>query len=351
MTSIQKPPVRHPGLPRNALGLTTRDYEGGMSTLCAGCGHDSITAALIQAVWELDVPPHKAAKLSGIGCSSKTTAYFMRQSHGFNAVHGRMPAVASGAHAANRELVCIGISGDGDSLSIGLGQMCHAIRRNVDMLYVIENNGVYGLTKGQFSASADVGSKSKRGEPNVQPPIDPVLLAITLGATFVARAFSGDKTQLVPILKAGLTHRGFALVDVISPCVTFNDHEASTKSYRFTRGHRHEVAPVDFIPITHEIAAASQPGAAMSVTMHDGSVVRFRAVDGGYDPTNRDAAYAHIRRLQGQGEVVTGLLYLDQSAQDMHGVNGTVQEPLTRVPYEQLCPGSAALDALQQEYR
>jgi 2-oxoglutarate ferredoxin oxidoreductase subunit beta len=219
------------------------------------------------------------------------------------------------------------------------------------MLYVIENNGVYGLTKGQFSASADVGSKSKRGEPNVQPPIDPVLLAITLGATFVARAFSGDKTQLVPILKAGLTHRGFALVDVISPCVTFNDHEASTKSYRFTRGHRHEVAPVDFIPITHEIAAASQPGAAMSVTMHDGSVVRFRAVDGGYDPTNRDAAYAHIRRLQGQGEVVTGLLYLDQSAQDMHGVNGTVQEPLTRVPYEQLCPGSAALDALQQEYR
>jgi 2-oxoglutarate ferredoxin oxidoreductase subunit beta len=351
MTSIQKPPVRHPGLPRNALGLTTRDYEGGMSTLCAGCGHDSITAALIQAVWELNVPPHKAAKLSGIGCSSKTTAYFMRQSHGFNAVHGRMPAVASGAHAANRELVCIGISGDGDSLSIGLGQLCHAIRRNVDMLYVIENNGVYGLTKGQFSASADIGSKSKRGEPNVQPPIDPVLLAITLGATFVARAFSGDKTQLVPILKAGLTHRGFALVDVISPCVTFNDHEASTKSYRFTRGHRHEVAPVDFIPITHEIAASLPPGAPMSVTMHDGSVVRFRAVEEGYDPTNRDAAYAHIRRLQSQGEVVTGLLYLDENAQDMHGVNGTVEGPLTQVPYEQLCPGSAALNALQQEYR
>ena len=351
MTSIQKPPVRHPGLPRNALGLTMRDYEGGMSTLCAGCGHDSITTAIIQAVWELNVPPHQAAKLSGIGCSSKTTAYFMRQSHGFNAVHGRMPAVASGAHAANRELVCIGISGDGDSLSIGLGQLCHAIRRNVDMLYLIENNGVYGLTKGQFSASADIGSKSKRGESNVQPPIDPVLLAITLGATFVARAFSGDKTQLVPILKAGLAHRGFALVDVISPCVTFNDHEASTKSYRFTRGHRHEVAPVDFIPITHEIAASSQPGDAMSVTMHDGSVVRFRAVDEGYDPTSRDAAYAHIRRLQSQGEVVTGLLYIDQSAQDMHGVNGTVEEPLTRVPYEQLCPGSAALNALQQEYR
>jgi 2-oxoglutarate ferredoxin oxidoreductase subunit beta len=351
MTSIQKPPVRHPGLPRNTLGLTTRDYEGAMSTLCAGCGHDSITAAIIQAVWELDLPPHRAAKLSGIGCSSKTTAYFMRQSHGFNAVHGRMPAVASGVHAANRELVCIGISGDGDSLSIGLGQLCHAIRRNVDMLYVIENNGVYGLTKGQFSASADVGSKSKRGEPNVQPPIDPVLLALTLGATFVARGFSGDKGQLVPILKAGLSHRGFALIDVISPCVTFNDHEASTKSYRHTRGHRHEVAPVDFIPVTHEIAAAVAPGSAMRVTMHDGSVVRFRAVGEDYDPTNREAAYAHIRRLQSQREVVTGLLYIDQSAPDMHGVNATVDEPLTRMPYEQLCPGSAALAALQEEYR
>jgi 2-oxoglutarate ferredoxin oxidoreductase subunit beta len=351
MTSIQKPPVRHPGLPRNALGLTTRDYEGAMSTLCAGCGHDSITAAIIQSVWELDLPPHRAAKLSGIGCSSKTTAYFMRESHGFNAVHGRMPAVASGAHAANRELVCIGISGDGDSLSIGLGQMCHAIRRNVDMLYVIENNGVYGLTKGQFSASADVGSKSKRGEPNAQPPIDPVLLAITLGATFVARGFSGDKTQLVPILKAGLTHRGFALVDVISPCVTFNDHETSTKSYRFTRGHRHELAPVDFVPVTREIAASIEPGVTMRVTMHDGSVVKFRAVGEDYDPTNRDAAYAHIRRLQGQGEVVTGLLYIDASAPDMHAVNGTVDEPLTRVPSEQLCPGSAALEALQDEYR
>jgi 2-oxoglutarate ferredoxin oxidoreductase subunit beta len=351
MTSIQKPPVRHPGLPRNALGLTTRDYEGAMSTLCAGCGHDSITAAIIQAVWELDLPPHRAAKLSGIGCSSKTTAYFMRQSHGFNAVHGRMPAVASGVHAANRELVCIGISGDGDSLSIGLGQLCHAIRRNVDMLYVLENNGVYGLTKGQFSASADIGSKSKRGEPNAQPPIDPVLLAMTLGATFVARGFSGDKAQLVPILKAGLAHRGFALVDVISPCVTFNDHEASTKSYRFTRGHRHELAPVDFIPVTHEIAAAGAPGSAIRVTMHDGSVVRFRAVSEDYDPTNRDAAYAHIRRLQSQGEVVTGLLYIDGSAPDMHGVSGTIDAPLTQVPYEQLCPGSAALQALQDEYR
>src|SRR5262245_27455693 len=245
MTSIQKPPVRHPSLRQNALGLTTRDYEGSMSTLCAGCGHDSVTAALVQAFWELEIPPHRAAKLSGIGCSSKTTAYFMKQSHGFNSVHGRMPSIASGANAANRDLIYIGISGDGDSLSIGLGQLAHVIRRNVNMLYVLENNGVYGLTKGQFSASADVGSKSKRGEANVQPPIDPVLMALTLGATFVARSFSGDKKQLVPILKAGLKHNGFALIDVISPCVSFNDHDGSTKSYRFTREHHREVAPVD----------------------------------------------------------------------------------------------------------
>ncbi|MEO7362223.1 MAG: 2-oxoacid:ferredoxin oxidoreductase subunit beta, partial [Gemmatimonadaceae bacterium] len=235
MTSIAKPPVRHPSLHKNALGFTVRDYEGAMSTLCAGCGHDSVTAALVHAFWELDLPPHRAAKMSGIGCSSKTTAYFMRQSHGFNSVHGRMPSVTSGANAANRDLTYIGISGDGDSLSIGLGQLSHAIRRNVNMLYVIDNNGVYGLTKGQFSASADIGSTSKKGEANVQPPIDPVLLALTLGATFVARSFSGDKTQLVPIIKAGLKHNGLALIDIISPCVTFNDHEGSTKSYKFTR--------------------------------------------------------------------------------------------------------------------
>ncbi|MGE5731096.1 MAG: 2-oxoacid:ferredoxin oxidoreductase subunit beta, partial [Gemmatimonas sp.] len=244
MTSITKPPVHHPSLPKNALGLTRREYEGAMSTLCAGCGHDSVTAALVQALWELDLPPHRVAKMSGIGCSSKTTAYFLRQSHGFNGVHGRMPALATGANAANKDLAYIGISGDGDSLSIGLGQLCHAIRRNVNMLYVLENNGVYGLTKGQFSASADIGSKSKRGEANVQPPIDPVLLALTLGATFVARSFSGDKTQLVPILKAAMRHNGFAIVDVISPCVSFNDHETSTKSYRYTRNHYHEIAPV-----------------------------------------------------------------------------------------------------------
>jgi 2-oxoglutarate/2-oxoacid ferredoxin oxidoreductase subunit beta len=351
MTSIPKPPVRHPSLATNAIGLTKRDYEGAMSTLCAGCGHDSVTAALVQAFWELALPPHRAAKLSGIGCSSKTTAYFMRQSHGFNGVHGRMPALVAGANAANRGLTYIGISGDGDSLSIGLGQLSHAIRRNVDMLYVLENNGVYGLTKGQFSASADVGSKSKRGEANVQTPIDPVLLALTLGATFVARSFSGDKAQLVPIIKAGLRHRGLALIDVISPCVSFNDHEASTKSYRHTRQHYHEVAPVDFVPLRHDIAAEAAPAGVTSVTMHDGSIVRFRRVADEYDPTDRDAAYAFVRAHQARGEIVTGLLYIDEGAPDMHAVYGTVDQALVDLPWEELCPGRAALAELMREYR
>src|SRR3954464_1594617 len=263
MTSIAKPPVRHPSLPTNALGLTKRGSEGAMSTLCAGCGHDSVTAALVQALWELDLPPHRAAKMSGIGCSSKTTASFLKQSHGFNSVHGRMPALATGANAANRALTYIGISGDGDSLSIGLGQMCHAVRRNVNMLYVIENNGVYGLTKGQFSASADVGSKSKRGGANRSSPIDPVMLALTLGATFVARSFSGDKAQLVPLLKAGLSHKGFALIDVISPCVTFNDHEGSTKSYLHTRKHLLQLVQADFVPPAREITADYDEGASV----------------------------------------------------------------------------------------
>src|SRR6201981_1146838 len=246
MPSISKPIAVHPSLHRNAIGLNLRDYEGAMSTLCAGCGHDSITAAITRALWELSIEPHMIAKLSGIGCSSKTPTYFVSGAHGFNSAHGRMAAIATGANAANRELTYIGISGDGDSLSIGLGHLCHAIRRNVNMLYVIENNGVYGLTKGQFSASADVGSKSKRGEANRMSPVDPVQLALRRGSTFVARSFSGDKEQLVPILKAAIAHRGFALVDVISPCVTFNDHNGSTKSYLYTRKHELKATETDF---------------------------------------------------------------------------------------------------------
>jgi len=351
MTYITKPNVRHPSLPKNRLGLTTRDYEGVMSTLCAGCGHDSITAAIIQAVFDLSIEPHRVAKMSGIGCSSKTPTYFLGESHGFNSVHGRMPAIATGANAGNRDLICIGVSGDGDSLSIGLGQLCHAIRRNVDMLYLIENNGVYGLTKGQFSASADVGTKSKRGEENVQPPIDPVFLALSLGATFVARSFSGDKAQLVPILKAGLQHRGFALVDIISPCVAFNDHEGSTKSYLYTREHALPLVVADFVPAADEITTSYEPGSVNSVTLHDGSVVRFRKVPESYDPTDRDAVYSYLREREHSGEVVTGLLYIDPSGKDMHATLRTVERPLAAVPFDELCPGAAALEEIQEGFR
>lgn len=357
MTHIAKPRVFHPSLEKNELGLTRRDYEGAMSTLCAGCGHDSVTAALIEAIWELGVPPHRAGKMSGIGCSSKTPAYFLSESHGFNSVHGRMPSVSTGANAANRDLTYIGISGDGDSLSIGLGQMCHAVRRNLNLLYVIENNGVYGLTKGQFSASADVGSKSKRGVPNEQPPIDPVLLSLTIGATFVARGFSGDKGQLVPIFKAAIRHPGLAMVDVISPCVTFNDHVGSTKSYAYTREHFREateaafVGPADFVPEREEITADIAPGETREVRMHDGSVVRFRQTSEDYDPTDRDAAYAYVRELQATQEVPTGLLFMDPDSRDHHEVMGTVERPLWDLPFEDLCPGSERLESLMQNYR
>src|SRR5438309_708770 len=298
MPSIAKPLVPLLDLPRNELGLTQREYEGAMSTLCAGCGHDSITAALVRALWELDLQPHMIAKLSGIGCSSKTTAYFAGAAHGFNSVHGRMAAIATGAAAANRELLYVGVSGDGDSLSIGLGQLLHAMRRNVHMLYIIENNGVYGLTKGQFSASADVGSRLKHGETNTLAPIDAVAVGLSLGATFLARSFSGDKEQLVPILKAAAMHRGFALVDVISPCVTFNDHDGSTKSYAHTREHLHEVDDVDFVPLRKEISMPPDAGATPEVRLHDGSVIRFRRIDGNYDPTDKDRAYSYLRERQ-----------------------------------------------------
>ncbi len=351
MTSIAKPKIVHQGLKRNALGLTVRDYEGSMSTLCAGCGHDSITAAIVQAFFELDIPPHGVAKMSGIGCSSKTPAYFLSASHGFNSVHGRMPSIATGANAANRELHLIGVSGDGDSLSIGLGQFMHALRRNLDMLYIIENNGVYGLTKGQFSASADVGSKAKRGEVNKQPPIDPVQIALALGGTFVARSFSGDKEQLVPLIKAGIRHSGFALLDVLSPCVTFNDHEDSTKSYAHAREFNHPAIHADFVPPASAIHASYAEGEVLPVDLHDGSRVLLRKVASGYNCGNRGEAIEYIRARQRAGELVTGLLYIDESEPDLHGVSGTTKLPLTRLPYEVLCPGADALAALQKRFR
>jgi 2-oxoglutarate ferredoxin oxidoreductase subunit beta len=351
MTYIAKPKVHHPALQKNAIGLTRRDYEGAITTLCAGCGHDSITAAIIQAFWDLSIEPYKVAKLSGIGCSSKTPAYFLREAHGFNGVHGRMPALVTGANAANRDVIYIGISGDGDSLSIGIGQLCHAIRRNVNVLYVLENNGVYGLTKGQFSASADPGSTSKKGEENTMSAIDGCLLALTLGATFVARAFSGDKAQLVPILKAGLTHKGFAFVDVISPCVTFNDHEGSTKSYAYTREKNVEVVQADFVPPAHAITTEYDAGAVRNVMLHDGSWVRLHKVAEDYDPTDRDRSYTYIRESHKEGEIVTGLLYLSPDSIDLHEQSNTVMMPLVQVPYEDLCPGSEELAKLQRRFR
>lgn len=351
MSYIKKPTVRHPKMAVNALGLTPRDYEGTMSTLCAGCGHDSVTSALIQAFFELDVEPHKVAKLSGIGCSSKTPAYFVSEAHGFNSVHGRMPAIAAGANAANQDLLYVGISGDGDSLSIGLGQFCHAVRRNVNMLYVLENNGVYGLTKGQFSASADIGTKSKGGVINEQGPIDPVNVALTLGATFVARSFSGDKQQLVPIVKAAFRHKGFAFVDVISPCVTFNDHQGSTKSYAHTRFHNHEVIETDFVPLRAEIKTAYAEGTTRAVTMHDGSVLHLRKVAEEYDPTDRAAVIEYLGKVVARGEVPTGLLYLAEAGHDMHGFSGTVDTPLVDLDYADLCPGSSTLAEIQKEWR
>jgi len=351
LPSIAKPVARHPSLERNELGLTVRDYEGAMSTLCAGCGHDSITAAIVRTLWEISMPPHRLAKMSGIGCSSKTPAYFVYGAHGFNSAHGRMPAISTGAIAANRALTYIGVSGDGDSLSIGIGHMCHAIRRNIKMVYLIENNGVYGLTKGQFSASADVGSKSKRGEANRMSPIDPVMLGLSIGATFVARSFSGDKEQLVPIMKAAFAHRGLALIDVISPCVTFNDHAGSTKSYLYTRKHEARATETDFVPAAREIVASISRQGVTSVTMHDGSVVNFRSVPEGYDPTDRQKVMTYLQERQNSGEIVTGLLFADETVADLHEMNNTCDSPLSQLPYAKLCPGAEALDRLQEEFR
>ena len=351
MSYISKPKVSHPNLPRNKLGLTARDYEGTVSTLCAGCGHDSVTAAIIQAIFELDVEPHLLAKMSGIGCSSKTPAYFVSESHGFNSVHGRMPSVTTGANAANRELMYIGVSGDGDSLSIGAGQFVHAIRRNLNMCYIIENNGVYGLTKGQFSASADIGSKPKKGQANQQEPIDPVSTALALGATYIARSFSGDREQLVPLIQGALMHNGFALVDIISPCVTFNDHEGSTKSYAHTRQFYHHVVDTDFIPPAEEIKIAYDEGSAMPIELHGGSKIVLRKIDNDYDPTSRAASFKYLRERFNAGEITTGLLYIDESRKEMHELMGNVETPLSQLALDTLNPGSEELKKILSGYR
>jgi 2-oxoglutarate ferredoxin oxidoreductase subunit beta len=351
MTYLAKPRLHHPDLPKNRLGHTHRDYEGTVSTLCAGCGHDSISAAIIQAFFELDVPPHKVAKLSGIGCSSKTPTYFLGNSHGFNSVHGRMPSVLTGANLANRELIYLGVSGDGDSASIGLGQFAHSMRRGVNMVYIVENNGVYGLTKGQFSATADKGSKSKRGAINNDQPIDMIMLALQLGASFVARSFSGDKTQLTPLIKAAVQHRGAAFLDVISPCVAFNNHAGSTKSYDFVREHNESVNRLDFMPQRAEITADYAPGSLHEVRQHDGSVLRLRKLHEDYDPGDRIAAMDYLQRRHADGEIVTGLLYLDPDASDLHVALNTVETPLNQLGASDLIPGAAALEKFNATLR
>jgi 2-oxoglutarate ferredoxin oxidoreductase subunit beta len=351
MTYLVKPRLHHPDLPKNTVGHTRRDYEGRISTLCAGCGHDSISAAIIQACWETNIEPHKVAKLSGIGCSSKTPDYFLGNSHGFNSVHGRMPSVATGANLANRELLYLGVSGDGDSASIGLGQFAHCMRRGVNMVYIVENNGVYGLTKGQFSATADKGSKSKRGIANSDEPIDMVGLALQLGASFVARSFSGDKHQLVPLIKAAIEHKGAAFIDVVSPCVAFNNHAGSTKSYDYVREHNEAVNRLDFISGREEITADYAPGTVTTVTQHDGSVLRLRKLDPEYDATDRLKAMDYIQQHHARGEVVTGLLYVDPESSDLHEHLNTVNAPLNRLSERELCPGSVALEKINASLR
>ncbi|HEX2012287.1 MAG TPA: 2-oxoacid:ferredoxin oxidoreductase subunit beta, partial [Roseateles sp.] len=325
-----------------AVGYTRRDYEGKVSTLCAGCGHDSISAAIIQACWELDIEPHRVAKLSGIGCSSKTPDYFLGASHGFNTVHGRMPSVLTGANLANRELLYLGVSGDGDSASIGLGQFAHAIRRGVNMVYIVENNGVYGLTKGQFSATADRGSVAKKGATNNDAAIDLVSLALQLGATYVARGFSGDKGQLVPLIEGAIGHGGAAFIDVVSPCVAFNNHAGSTRSYDYVREHNEAVNRIDFMDLALE-QAASGDEAVILVPQPDGGQMRLRRVRPDYDPTDRIGAMNQVAALQAAGEIATGLLFVDPQARDMHRGLNTVAAPLNRLGERELCPGAAAL--------
>ena len=351
MTYIEKPRLHHKALQTNKVGFTRRDYEGRISTLCAGCGHDSISAALIQACFELDIEPHRVAKLSGIGCSSKTPDYFLGNSHGFNSVHGRMPSVLTGANLANRDLIYLGVSGDGDSASIGLGQFAHCVRRGVNMVYICENNGVYGLTKGQFSATADKGSKSKAGGINSDSPIDLCSLALVLGASFVARSFSGDKKQLVPLIKAAIAHQGPAVLDVISPCVQFNNHAGSTKSFEFVRAHNEAVNRIDFVPARAEIKVDYEPGTATMVRQHDGSVLKLMKLNGDYNPSDRAAAMKFLQEHEELGEVVTGLIYVDESASDLHENIGTVSQPLNALSEKDLCPGIATLAEINAEYR
>jgi 2-oxoglutarate ferredoxin oxidoreductase subunit beta len=349
MSTTATPPA--PPKKVNRIGLEIATYKGSKSTLCAGCGHNAISERIIEAFYEMGVEPHRVAKLSGIGCSSKSPAYFLGASHGFNAVHGRMPSIATGTMLANHTLVAIGVSGDGDTASIGIGQFVHLMRRNLPVIYIIEDNGVYGLTKGQFSATADIGSKLKTGVVNDLPPIDTCALAIQLGATYVARSFSGDKRQLLALLEGAVAHRGTSMLDVISPCVTFNDHEGSTKSYSYVKDHDEPLADISFVPFFQDIAVDYEPGTATEITLHDGSRIILKKLGEDYDPTNKVGALRVLTEAHDKGEVVTGLFYVDTKRENFLDQLNVVDEPLATLPESRVRPPREVLDELMEELR
>jgi len=349
--SYARPKFRHPDLPKNQLGFTLDYYEGSLSTLCAGCGHDSISASIVQACFEMNIEPHRVAKMSGIGCSSKTPAYFLSNSHGFNSVHGRMPSVATGANLANKELTYLGVSGDGDTASIGMGQFVHAVRRNLNMVYIVMNNGCYGLTKGQDSATADEGSKNKAGNVNDFQAIDLCSLAVELGATFVAQSFSGDKTQLVPLIKAGMKHNGFAFINVISPCVTFNNNVGSTKSYDFVRQHAEATSELDFVAPKTEITANYEEGTTKTVVMHDGTLIQLHKLEQEWDPQNKLSAITALYKAKEKGEILTGLIFINENSRDLHALLQTSDTPLNKLTQKDLCPGSEKLKEINKGLR
>ena len=343
-------PTSTPAAKTNRLGLTVIEYKGGKTTLCAGCGHNAISERIIDAMYEMGVEPHRVAKMSGIGCSSKTPAYFMSKSHSFNSVHGRMPSIGTGALLANRTLLAIGVSGDGDTGAIGIGQFVHLMRRNVPLVYIIEDNGCYGLTKGQFSPTADVGSTLKNGVVNDLPPIDTCALAIELGASFVARSFSGDPKQLKAILKAAISHRGTSMIDVLSPCVTFNDHEGSTKSYSYVKDHDDPMSEVSFVPYFEDITIEQEPGTSKEVTLHNGSKIVLTKMAESYSPMDKAKALQMIRATHARGEYATGVLYLEPDKQDFVDMLGIVDEPLAFLPDSKTRPGKQVLDQIMESF-
>ena len=349
--SYVKPTFHHPSLKKNNAGYIKKDYEGVISTLCAGCGHDSISGAIVQACYEISLEPHKLAKLSGIGCSSKTPTYFLSNSHGFNSVHGRMPSIATGANMANRDLIYLGVSGDGDTASIGMGQFVHAIRRNLNMTYIVMNNGCYGLTKGQDSATADYGSISKAGSDNPYQAIDLVGMALELNASFVARSFSGDKSQLVPLIKAAMSHPGFSFIDVISPCVTFNNTAGSTKSYSHVRAHIESTSMFDFVPEEEEISIDYESGTDKIVTLFDGSKIKLSKLAPNWNPNDRYSAKNRLDKAKSEGQILTGLLYINTEDKDLHGKLGTTMTPLNKLKKQDLCPGSETLEEINKSFR